>query len=99
MKNDIRLTAQIRDQAGKRSVRRMRHLGQIPGVIYGAGKEAQSIQFPTKELSNALAEEATYSRILTLSVDGHGDQKAVLNKYSVTPAAHGFCMLIFYVST
>lgn len=86
MKNNVRLNAQLRDQVGKRNVRRMRREEQIPGVIYGAGKESQSVHFSAKELSTALADEATYSRILTVHVDGHGDQKAVLKQVQRHPS-------------
>jgi large subunit ribosomal protein L25 len=87
MKNNVRINAQVRDQSGKRSARRLRQeQQQIPGVIYGAGLQTQSVQFAAKELNNALAEESTYSRILTLHVDGHGEQKAVLKQVQRHPS-------------
>jgi len=87
MKNSVHLTAQVRDQLGKRTVRRMRReLSQIPGVIYGAGKETQSVHFSAKELGMALADEATYSRILTVEVEGQGEQKAVLKQVQRHPS-------------
>lgn len=87
MKNNVRLNAHLRDQLGKRSVRRIRReLEQIPGVIYGAGKESQSVHFAAKELTNALADESTYSRILTVHIDGHGEQKAVLKQVQRHPS-------------
>lgn len=87
MKNNVRLNAQMRDQLGKRNSRRMRReLEQVPGVIYGAGQESQSVHFPAKEITNALADEATYSRILTLHIDGKGEQKAVLKKVQRHPS-------------
>lgn len=86
MKNNVRLTAQLREQVGKRNVRRMRREEQIPGVIYGAGKQAQSVHFPAKELGSALADEATYSSILTVHIDGHGEQKAVLKQVQRHPS-------------
>jgi large subunit ribosomal protein L25 len=87
MKNHVRLSAQLRDQVGKRNVRRMRRdLAQIPGVIYGAGKETQSVHFSAKELGQALADESTYSRILTLQVNGQEEQKAVLKQVQRHPS-------------
>ncbi len=86
MKNNV-LNAQLRDQLGKRGVRRIRrNLEQIPGVIYGAGQENQIVHFAAKELNNALADEATYSRILTLSIQGHGELKAVLKQVQRHPS-------------
>jgi large subunit ribosomal protein L25 len=87
MKNNVRLNAQLRNEFGKKSSRRMRlKQEQIPGVIYGAGQQTQPVQFAVKELSNALAEESTYSRILTLHIDGHGEQKAVLKQVQRHPS-------------
>lgn len=87
MKNNVHLSAQMRDQFGKRNARRMRReQNQIPGVLYGAGLATQSVHFPTKELTNALAEESTYSRILTLRIDGQGEQKAVLKQVQRHPS-------------
>ncbi|MBS0350071.1 MAG: 50S ribosomal protein L25/general stress protein Ctc [Proteobacteria bacterium] len=87
MKNNVRLNAQLREQTGKRSVRRIRReLDQIPGVIYGAGKQAQNIHFSAKELAAALADESTYSRILTLNIDGQGEQQAVLKQVQRHPS-------------
>lgn len=86
MKNNIALNANLREQSGKRNVRRLRQESQqIPGVIYGAGQETQSVQFSAKELGLALADEATYSRILTLNVNG-GEQKAVLKQVQRHPS-------------
>lgn len=86
MKNNVRLNAQLRDQLGKRNARRMRREEQIPGVIYGAGKDSQAVHFSAKELATALADESTYSRILTVHVDGHGEQKAVLKQVQRHPS-------------
>lgn len=87
MKNNVSLNAQLRDESGKRHARRLRqNLQQIPGVIYGAGQKTQSLQFLAKDLGNALAEESTYSRILTLHVQGHGEQKAVLKQVQRHPS-------------
>jgi large subunit ribosomal protein L25 len=85
MKNNV-LNAQVRTLVGKRNARRMRREEQIPGVIYGAGKGTQAVHFSAKELGNALADEATYSRILTLHVDGQGEQKAVLKQVQRHPS-------------
>jgi large subunit ribosomal protein L25 len=86
MSKNISLNANLREKSGKRNARRLRQESQqIPGVIYGAGQETQSVQFAAKELGLALAEEATYSRILTLNVNG-GEQKAVLKQVQRHPS-------------
>ncbi len=87
MQNNVRLNAQVRELTGKRNARRIRReLNQIPGVVYGAGQETQSVHFTAKEITNALAEESTYSRILNLHIEGHGEQKVVLKQVQRHPS-------------
>lgn len=86
MKNHVQLNAETRAQNGKSHARRMRReQDQIPGILYGAGQAAQSISLPVKALTIALAEESTYSRILTLNVSGV-DQKVVLKQVQRHPS-------------
>ncbi len=86
MKNSVRLNAQVRDQLGKRNSRRMRREDQIPGILYGAGTEAQPVHFSSKEIINALADESNYSRILTVNIEGLGEQQAVLKQVQRHPS-------------
>ena len=57
----------------------------MPAVIYGAGKPAQSITLPFKDVVKALESEAFYSHILTLTIDGQA-QQAVLKALQRHPA-------------
>lgn len=87
MKNNIRLNAQLRTQLGTNHARRMRREDNVvPGVIYGAGQANQDVHFSSKELTNMLADESTYSRILTLSLEGHNEQKVVLKQVQRHPS-------------
>ncbi len=74
---DFSLSAQSRTETGSVAVRRMRRNGQIPGVVYGAGRETVSITLDGRELMRHLEQEAFYSHILSLSVDGK-KQKVIL---------------------
>ncbi len=72
------LQAEARTNLGKGHSRRMRRLkDKIPAVIYGAGKEAQSITLSHSQVLKAIENEAFYSHILTLDVAGK-KEKAVL---------------------
>ncbi len=88
MKNNVsRLNAKLRESLGKKNARRMRRLDdQIPGIVYGAGKVPQSIQLSNKELTNALANESTYSKILTLHLENEGEQQVVLKQVQRHPS-------------
>jgi large subunit ribosomal protein L25 len=80
------LNANARTDEGKGASRRLRRLeARIPAVIYGGGKEAQSISLELRELSKALENEAFYSHVLTVTIDGK-PQQAVLKALQRHPA-------------
>lgn len=63
--------AQIRTEHGKAASRRMRRIeDKVPAIVYGAGKEPTSISILHKDVLRALKNEAVYSHILTLKIDG-----------------------------
>jgi len=70
MANDFTVIAEPRADIGKGASRRLRHTGKIPGVIYGAGKDAQSIMMGHDDMMHHLEHEAFYSHILSIEVDG-----------------------------
>ena len=80
------LNAQARTDEGKGASRRLRRLeAKLPAVIYGAGKPAQSITLELKELTKALENEAFYSHVLTINIDGQ-PQQAVIKDLQRHPA-------------
>ncbi len=84
--SDYRLSAETRDLAGKGSSRRLRRLeGLVPAVIYGGKKAPQSIQMAHKDLVRALEEEAFYSSVITLTVDGK-EEPVILKALQRHPA-------------
>ena len=65
------LEAATRADIGKGASRRLRReQGQIPGVVYGADKPAQSIVLDHDKVLHAQEEEAFYSSIIGLKIDG-----------------------------
>lgn len=80
------LNANARTDEGKGASRRLRRLeSKVPAVIYGGGKDAESISLELRELVKALESEAFYSHILTISIDGK-PQQAVLKALQRHPA-------------
>jgi len=72
------LQAEIRENLGKGHTRRMRRLGdKIPAVIYGAHENVQHISLAHSKVLKAVENEAFYSHILTLDVNGK-KEKTVL---------------------
>ncbi|MDR2925681.1 MAG: 50S ribosomal protein L25/general stress protein Ctc [Azoarcus sp.] len=66
----ITFKATRREQQGSSASRRLRRAGQLPGIIYGGGKEATSIVMSHNDLFHLLKKEAFHSTLLTAEVDG-----------------------------
>ena len=64
------INAQTRTEIGKGSSRRLRHAGQVPAVIYGAGQEPVSIKFAHKDIINIQLNDNFYTSDLTIVLDG-----------------------------
>ena len=64
------LFATHRDGTGKGSARSLRAQGKIPAVIYGHGREPQSLAIETRELEKLLSKISAESTVIELSMDG-----------------------------
>ena len=71
------LKAEPRNELGKSAVRRLRRSGRIPGTVYGANKEPQSISLSHNEVLHQLDHEAFYSSILTINVSAESERVVV----------------------
>ncbi len=65
------LNAQTRSDLGKGASRRLRHANSIPAVVYGAGKDPQSLTFNHDDIIKVLEHEAFYTSILNINIDGN----------------------------
>ena len=78
MSASFTLIAEKRDVQGKGASRRLRRAeGKIPAILYGKGTESVAITVSHKEFTRSLENEAFYSHILTLQLDGN-DQPVIL---------------------
>ncbi len=68
--NQFEIEAESRNDRGKGASRRLRRAGKIPGVVYGAHKDAVAIQLVHNDMLLHTEHEAFYSHILDLKVDG-----------------------------
>ncbi len=72
------LNAQDRTNEGKGASRRLRRLeAKVPAVIYGGSAAAQSISLELRELVKALENEAFFSHVLTINIDGKPQQAVI----------------------
>ena len=71
MSQDFVIEAFPRDDQGRGASRRLRREERkMPAIIYGGHKEAQSISIWHNELKKALENEAFYSHVLTIELNG-----------------------------
>ncbi len=86
MSNELTLNASLRQDTGKGASRRLRRLAQlVPGIVYGGDKEPQNISVVQKDLVKALEQEAFYSQIIDLNIDG-SKQKVILRDLQRHPS-------------
>ncbi|SET56275.1 50S ribosomal protein L25/general stress protein Ctc [Thalassotalea agarivorans] len=70
MSDILNLDAEVRTDLGKGASRRLRHANKVPAILYGAGQEPVSLTLAHNKVFRAQEEEAFYSQVLTLNVDG-----------------------------
>src|SRR6266581_2629748 len=66
----VSLSANLRTATGKGAARQARFRGEVPAVIYGHGRETQSLSVGAKALEKALTGVEPESTIIELAVDG-----------------------------
>ena len=66
----VPLAAVRRDTTGKGPARQMRMKGRVPAVVYGRGRDTESLSVSVVEVDKLLATHATGSTIIDLDVDG-----------------------------
>ena len=84
--NEFEVVAELRKATGTGPSRRYRKQGKIPAVIYGADKDATPLLLDANQIGKQLAQEAFFSHILNVKVDGKETQ-AVLRALQRDPAS------------
>ena len=86
MSDQFEVQAELREDKGKGSSRRLRRLADhIPAIIYGGDLDPQPLTLIRKDLEKSLENEAFYSHVLTVNVAGTA-QKAILKDLQRHPA-------------
>jgi large subunit ribosomal protein L25 len=80
----IKITAVTRSAKGTGASRRLRRESKVPGIVYGANKDAVSVEFDAKALFMEFRHEAFHASILTLNLDGK-DESVLLRDYQLHP--------------
>lgn len=75
MARSFELNAERRSKRGTGAARRLFRLDKkVPAVVYGGGKESESISLVHQDIMLALENEAIYSHILTLHLSGQPEK-------------------------
>ncbi len=83
---EFALNAQARSDLGKGASRRLRrNANLVPAVVYGGDKPAESISLIAKDLAKLLDNEAAFSHVLSLNIDGK-KQNVVIKALQRHPA-------------
>ena len=87
MSDKISLTAELRADVGKGASRRLRRIGEkVPAIIYGAEETPLTLSLATNELTKAMEQEAFYSQIMDVVIEGKANQ-AVVRDLQRNPAS------------
>jgi large subunit ribosomal protein L25 len=74
MSTDFTLHATGREETGTGASRRLRRLaGEVPAIVYGGKKDPAQIKLIQKDVAKSLENEAFYSHIIALEIDGKSE--------------------------
>ena len=78
MSTNFVINARSREDTGKGASRRLRRQsGEVPAIIYGGKKHAEKISILHKDINKALENEAVYSSIISLAIDGKAEDTII----------------------
>src|SRR5579872_4059826 len=73
------LEAQARTAGNKNDARRVRRGGKVPGIVYGAGKQALSVSLDPRQISRILHSQTGYNTIFDLTLDGERTKAMIVD--------------------
>ena len=82
--SNFTVNAVARDDQGKGASRRLRREGLVPGIVYGSA-EPKAISVVAKDLTRMLQDDAFYSSILSLDVNGQ-EEKVIIKDLQRHPS-------------
>jgi large subunit ribosomal protein L25 len=80
MAQQANLTVSSRTTAGKGAARTLRREGKVPAVIYGHGREAESVSVETAALKKMLVGISAGTTIVDVTVDNRAPVKALIRE-------------------
>src|SRR2546421_8754754 len=96
MAQTISLAASPRQATGKGGARQARFRGKAPAVIYGQGRDSQSLELEAKALEKALTGIEPASTIIELAVEGKAAVKTLIREIQRHPIRPDIIHVDFY---
>ena len=84
MSANFKLNATAREVKGTTASRKLRRGGQVPAMVYGAGKKNQRLVLDSNEISRSLGIEAFHSAIVSLNTES-GAEQVILREVQMHP--------------
>ena len=84
MSTNFELNATAREVKGTTASRKLRRGGQVPAMVYGAGKKNQRLLLDSNEISHSLGIEAFHSAIVSLNTES-GAEQVILREVQMHP--------------
>jgi len=78
------LSATVRENAGKGVARSLRGAGRVPAVIYGHGRDPQSLSIDTRELEKLLSHISAENTVIDLTV-GSASARTIIREIQRHP--------------
>jgi large subunit ribosomal protein L25 len=85
MARQAALEAVPRTRSGKGAARSLRREGKVPAVIYGRGREPETIALDTTALTRLLTEIAAATTLVDVTVEGRAPVKALIREIQRNP--------------
>jgi len=92
---EIVVAAENRTETGKNENRRLRTRGLIPGVLYGAKREAVPVAVSPKEITTILRSKTGENTLFDLEIGG-SRRKVILKEFQIEPIKGSLLHADFY---
>jgi large subunit ribosomal protein L25 len=80
----VKLQVRLRDGRGTKDAKALRAAGEIPGVIYSATSETESIVVNARDLRHAVTGHGLHT-IFDVAVDGKGSRPVLIKEFQLDP--------------
>src|SRR3954467_12200898 len=85
MAKQVKLSAQRRTALGRSAVRKLKTIGAVPAVIYGAKNQPEALQVSKREINAVLAHASGENILVELEIDGGANRLAMVQEVQHSP--------------